>query len=166
MGDCVRCRTDLTGDEMSDGETCSNCAAQPEVEPAVVCMAMMREFGTLDHAVQVSVANNVLGILKKVLEQTMDRVGEERAVPLGIAVSLVEGLFKSKGRVVFLREAEAGIMFHQPSRLLLATGESQMDVNFVPPLAGHGERAAGTAGLALKLLNEHSTRCLAEVITS
>ena len=143
----------------------SNGEEQETVEPAVLCMAMMREFGGLSHDVQASVANNVLGILKKVLEQTVDRVGEERAVPLGIAIHLVEGLFKSRGRVVFLRDAEAGVTFYQPTRLLLATGESQLDVNFIPPKAGHGERAAGTAGLALKLLNEHASKQLSGILT-
>ena len=134
------------------------------VELATIAMSMVTEFGRLDRKVQISVANNVLGVLKKVLEQTMDRVGQEKAYPLGIGVSIVEALFKSQGRVIFLRDGEAAITFHQPSAILLATGEAPMDVNFVPPKRGHGERAAGAAGLALKLVNEYSTKAAASTL--
>lgn len=144
-------------DDNESKEVAEHTVAELMKEPAAAAMAMVQAFGSLPPQVQKATAGNLMDLLTAALEKTTDLVGEEKAFPLEIAVRLVQALFKSNGRVIFLRDSEAGILFHQATESkILTPGSMDLTINFIPAAAGRGERAQAAAGLALKLLEEHA----------
>ncbi len=140
-----------SGEHPGNGDTAKR-------DPAEVFRAMNVAFAQLDPKVRQAIGRNIARLLKKYLEQVIKETDEKRAQPIGIAVNLILSMLAAGGRVVSLRNAEAAILFHQASEIMMATGEMPLQVQMIPPRLGYGKAAAIAAATALQGLAQKNGR--------
>jgi len=124
---------------MADEENTKE-TVETSVEPAEAFRICMEAFTALPLDLQGKIVRSIAVMLRQLMAATMQRSDEATVRPLGMAINVIEAMFRCTDRIIAVRRAEACVLIQQTTEIVLPEG-NPLTVRLLQPLPGHGEVA-------------------------